>query len=74
MGQHFHSISFDALPIVHHQSLSKTLLTPLYNKAILVTEKHPAEIFFFGRFLVRLSESDHSQVLSMASFFCAHSN
>ena len=48
--------------------------TPLYNKAILVTEKHPAEIFFFGRFLVRLSESDHSQVLSIAGFFYARSN
>ena len=30
--------------------------------------------YFFGRFLVRLSESDHSEVISMASFFCAHSN
>ena len=27
-------------------SLERVESTPLYNKAILVTEKHPAEIFF----------------------------
>ena len=53
---------------------SNLIYTPLYNKTILGRKRHPAGIFVFGRFLVRLSESDHSQVLSMASFFCAHSN
>ena len=36
--------------------------TPIYNKTILGTKRHPAGIFFFGHFLVRLSESDHSRV------------
>ena len=38
------------------------LHTPIYNKTILGTKRHPAGIFFFGHFLVRLSESDHSRV------------
>ena len=48
--------------------------TPIYNKTILGTKRHPAGIFFVGRFSVRLSESDHSRVMFMASFFCARSN
>ena len=47
---------------------------PIYNKTILVTEKHMAEILFFGRFLLRLSVPDHSRVISKASFCWAHSN
>ena len=38
------------------------LATPIYNKTILGTKRHPAGIFFCCHFLVRLSESDHSRV------------
>ena len=42
-----------------HQAL---LSTPVYKEAILVSEKHQADFNFFGHFLPRLSDNDHSQV------------
>ena len=49
-------------------------LTPCYKKSILGSKQPVCGKCFFGRFLVRLSESDHSRVWSKASFFCARSN
>ena len=60
------------------QQIHKTCVylysTPIYKTTILGTEKHIAEIFFFGRFLLRLSGPDYSRVISKASFCWAHSN
>ena len=49
-------------------------LTPVYKTTILGTEKHIAEIFFFGHFLLRLSGPHYSRVISKASFCWAHSD
>ena len=49
-------------------------ITPCYKKSILGSKQPVCGKCFFGRFLVRLSESDHSRVWSKASFFCARSN
>ena len=37
-------------------------ITPVYKEAIPVSEKHQADFKFFGHFLPRLSDNDHSQV------------
>ena len=39
-----------------------SIFTPVYKEAILVSEKHQADFKFFGNFLSRLSDNDHSQV------------
>ena len=47
--------------------------TPVYKGTILVTEKHRADLNFFGHFLPRLSRNDHSWVISKAHFCWVHS-
>ena len=51
-----------------------TLLTPCYKKSILGSKWTISGINFFCRFLLRLSENNHSRVMFMAKFGPTASN
>ena len=72
IGLRFFTASPMTTPCMQSRPFESPMPTPVYKKAIPVSEKHQANFKFSDHFLPRLSGNHHSQVISIAIFCWVH--